>query len=149
MAVCACDIAVCADKRKPGFRVVEGLNPAPRVFDVTAFALLPKPALVRIIRFVAINAASRCLSKFRMLGVAGTAIHALVRARECEVRVGVVEGLFVQLDDVECPPLVIGVAMPAFILQGVRVPPMIAAVSLSIGGNILVAIEAKPGLRLS
>jgi hypothetical protein len=80
--------------------------------------------------------------------VAAIAIHVLVRAGECEVRVGVVESLFVQLENVECPPLVVGVAVPAFVLQGVRVPPMIASVALPIGGNIFVTIEAKPGLRL-
>src|SRR5262245_31510981 len=98
MAVFAGDIAVRANKRKTSFVVVEGLNPAPLVLGMTVFALLSQPALVLIIRFVAVNAAPPCLPKFCGLSVAAVAIHALVRAGETEVRVGVVKGFSVQLD---------------------------------------------------
>ena len=58
-----------------------------------------------------------------------------------------IEGLAVELDDVDISPLVIRMTMVAFLLRCLRIAPMKRPTGLAIGGNVLVAGHAEPRLR--
>src|SRR5262245_51590499 len=60
-----------------------------------------------------------------------------------------VERLAVELDDIGVSTLVVGMAMIAFAISGLRLKPVKSATRQAVDGGILVACEAKAGLRAS
>jgi hypothetical protein len=139
MAGGACRILVSADERKSCLCVVEGLYPAPGVFGVATFALLAKLSFMRIACLVALEASRRGIAIFYFLQMTPITCHLLVRACQHELRQRMIERLAVQLNDVELPPLVVGVAMPAIVPRCTRMAPMEPATGIAIGSHFLVA----------
>lgn len=93
-----------------------------------------------------INAATRSLPEGNRGLVAVLAPRRLMGALEFEIRMRVIERLPIQLDNVGVSPLVVGVAVPAVLAQGLGMATMKAFPLLTIRGDILVARGTKPGL---
>ena len=89
-----------ANQRKPRLGVIEGLYATPGVLAMTAIAFFPQLALVRIICLVAVDAPPERLAVFFALCVATIAACAPMGPRKCEVGEGVVEGLAVELNNI-------------------------------------------------
>lgn len=128
--------------------VIECLDAAPAILAVAAIALLTEPLFVRLLRFVAVVAASGGTAEGDCCRVAAVAAYRLVAALELEVRGGVIEGLAVELDDIGVSPLVVGVTVLAVLVQGVRLAAVKASTIPAVIGRLLVARDAEPGLRL-
>lgn len=148
VAHCAFDLAVRANQRKPRLGVIEGLHAAPGVLAMTAIAFFPQPALVRIIRLVAIETAPGGLAIFRALPMATIAACSLMRPNKYEVGECMVEGFAVELNNIKRASLVVGMTHVARTLRRFGVAAMEAAHALPIGGDRLVARQAKASLRL-
>jgi hypothetical protein len=143
MARRAGDVAVGAPQRKLRPVVIVGLDAPPRGFAVTAVARLAEPPLVRVAGLMAVEAPpSRRVAEFRVLRVTSAAGHRLVGLPQFEVRQGVVERLAVKQDDVRIAPLVIGMALRAFLLRRVGLAAVKPLGRQPVGGNVLVAGQA-------
>jgi len=140
---------VCTLERKLGGVVVERLDLAPFGFAVAIVAFFAKAPLMRIFRFMTVEAASGRLAKFHRWQVAPCARHRLVRVAELEIRECMIERLAVQLHDVGIASLVIGMAMVAFLLCRIWLAPMESLARRAIRGSVLVAVEAEPRLGFS
>ena len=146
MALCAGDLIVRANQRKPGLVVIEGLYATPGLLAMTTIAFVPQLALVRIIRLVAVEAAPGRVAVFLALCMATIAAYALVGPRKDEVGEGVVEGLAVELNNINCAPLVVGMTHVARSFRRFGVAAMEAAHALAIRGDRLVARQAEASL---
>ena len=113
MALCAGDLIVRANQRKPGLVVIEGLYATPGLLAMTTIAFVPQLALVRIIRLVAVETPPGRLAVFLALCMATIAACALVGSRKDEVGEGVVQGLAIEMNNVNCASLVIGMTYVA------------------------------------
>jgi hypothetical protein len=143
MARGAGDDPMRALQRKPGPIVVEGLDATPRDLGMTIVAGLAKSTFVRIVRLVAVEAASRRVAKLYRLQMATVALHCFVRVSQLEIRKCMIGRLAVELDDVGISPLVIGVAMAAILRPRVRLPAVKASAELTIRRDFLVAGSAE------
>lgn len=65
-----------------------------------------------------------------------------------EISQGMIKGFAIESDNIGCPSLVIGVALLAGLFRRCRMLAVEADRHLAILGNLVVAIEAQPGLRL-
>jgi hypothetical protein len=92
-----------------------------------------------VVFLVAVEAAAGCASEFDFWGVTAVASHLLVTACELEVREGVVERLLIELNDVGCPPLMVGVAAVAIRFQSVGPLTVQASPNLAVAGDVLMA----------
>lgn len=142
----AVDVLVGAFKGEFGLAVVERLDPAPAILAVAAITGFTQAQAVRILRFVAIEAAAGGAPERNRGCMATLAPSGLVHPLELEVGNRVVEGLAVQLHDVGGPALVITVAKFAVLAQCISLAAMKAPSIPSIGGSILMACEAQAGL---
>ena len=113
---------------------------------VTIFAKAP---FVRILLLMTIKAATGCLAELFRWRVAAGARHHFVSVPEFEIRKRMIERLAVKLDDIGISSLVIGMTVAAFLLRGIELATVKSVVFLTIRGNLFVAIEAEPRLRLS
>ena len=62
-----------------------------------------------------------------------------MRVPQDEIRESMIECFAIKLDDIGVAPLVIGVAMVAVLLNGIRLTAMKPLIRRTIGGNFLVA----------
>jgi hypothetical protein len=143
------DSAMGALELEPGPVVVERFDAAPYRLPMTVVARFPKTPLVRIVRLMTIEAAAGGVAKMCGLRVASDTLHRLVSLPKLEIRKCVIERLAVQLDDVGISPLVIGVAMVAFLFRRLRLTSVKSLTDRKIGSNFLVARQAEPTLRPS
>jgi hypothetical protein len=143
------DRAVRALEWKPGRTVIERLDPAPSGFAVAIVAFFAEAPFVGVFRLMAVEAASRRIAEFCCRCVAAGARHRLVGVAKPKIRLSMIEGLAIQLDDVGVAPLMIGMTMAAFGLCGIRMAPMESLAGRSIRCGFLVARKAEPGLRFS
>jgi hypothetical protein len=134
-------------KREFGPFVIEWLDAAPSLLDMTTLARFPEAAFVRIARLVTIEAAGGRGAKLRGFHMTAGAWHPGVCIPEGEIRARVVERLGVQLHDVGISPFVIGVTMGAFLLCRSRISPVKTSSGLAVGALLLVTPEAQLGLR--
>ena len=141
MARGADDGAMCALKRELGLVVVERFDPRPCCLSMTVVARFPKATLVRIVRFVTVEAASGRVTEFYRLSVTAVTPHGFMRVAQFEICKGVVERFTIELDDIGVSSLVIGVAMGAFLLSRVRLPPVKSFGRRPIGSNVLVTCQ--------
>ena len=102
-------------KRELCLAVVERLDAPPSVLVMTILALLPEAPFVRIARLMTIEAASGGVAELDRWQVTTTTLHRFVCAFEFEIRHCVIECFSIKLDDVGSSPLVIGMAMVAFL----------------------------------
>ena len=146
MAYRARDLGVRADEGEPGFAVVEPFNLAPGLLAVTGIALFTQSTLVGIIALVTVKAAPGRFAVFhvlaRVLDVAALAACSLVGPLQREVGEPMVEGLAVELNDIEWATLVVGVTNLALRLGCFGVAAVETAAALPIRGNRLVACQA-------
>lgn len=143
------DDTVCTLKRKLGLIVIEHLHAMPRRFAVTVVARLSETPFMRIVRLVTIEAASGRVSKLYRWCVTAGALHGLVCVPELKIRKRVVERLAVELDDIGISPLMISVAMGAFLLRGIQLTPVKSSTLLAIRGGFFVACQTEACLRLA
>jgi len=143
------DGAMGALKRKPGLVVVERLDASPHRLRMTAFAFIAEASFVGIVRLMAIVAAPGRVAKLHSLRVAAAALHRFVGVAELEIRESVIECFAVEQDDVGFPALMIGVAVGAVPLCGIRLPSVKSPTRQPIRGRFLVACEAQPRLGFS
>jgi hypothetical protein len=115
MACGARDSGVRTHKRKLRLAVIEWLDSPPGILAMTIITPLSKAPFMRITGLVAIEAASRRIAKLDCLHVTAIAAHCLMRPLEFEVRGCVIECFPIKLDDVGRSPLVIGMAVVAFL----------------------------------
>jgi hypothetical protein len=147
MALCAGYLVVRANQRKPGLGVIEGLYATPGFLAMTVIAFFPQLALVRIVRLVTVETPTGRLAVFLSLCMATIAACALVRPRKDKVGEGMIEGLAVELNNVNCAPLVVGMTRIACSLRRFGVAAMEAAHLLPIHGDRLVARQAEARLQ--
>lgn len=145
----ACNLAVCANERKLRLTVIKGLDPAPSLLGVTAVACLTQTPLVAINGLVTVEATRGGPTELSVLCMAAVAAYPLVGAQQREVGVCMVEGLAIELNDVESAPLVVSVTDLALPLGGFGMAPVKAPHRLPICRDGLVARKAQPGLRLA
>ncbi|HMA73171.1 MAG TPA: hypothetical protein VKP67_17070 [Xanthobacteraceae bacterium] len=116
---------------------------------MTALTFIAEASFVGIVRLMAIVAAPGRVAKLHSLQVAAAALYRLVSIAQLEIRESVIECFAVELDDVGFPALVIGVAVGAVLLCGIRLPSVKSPTCQPIRGRFLVACEAQPRLRFS
>ena len=121
----------------------------PSLLGVAVIAFLAQPALVRIVCFVTAETAPGGLAVFHALCMAAIAACSLVGTHQCEVGERMVEGLAIELNNVELTPFVLGVARLALPFRCFGVAPVESTRGLPVCSNRLVAGQAKPGLRLA
>lgn len=141
-------VAMGAGQRKFGLGVIEGLGPMPGLDGVAVLAGGAEIAFVSIGLAMAVDACSRRLAEFDVWRVATAARGGGMRTGELEVGCRMVEGFAIQLDDVERPALVVGVAVLAVRRRRSALAAVKAALLGAICSNVFVAIEAALGLRL-
>jgi hypothetical protein len=124
MARGADDGTMCASERKLGLVMVVRLDASPCRFAVTIIARFAEAPFVRIIRLVAVEAASGRIAKLYGLHMTAAALHGFVSIVQLEIRESVVEGFAIELDDVGISPLVISMAMGAVLLRRIQLPPV-------------------------
>ena len=115
MACGASDSGMRTHQRKLRLVVVEWLDASPGLLAMTIVTPLSKAPFMRIAGLVAIEAASRRIAKLDRLHVTAIAAHCLMRTLKFKVRGCVIECFPIELNDVGCSPLVIGMAMVAFL----------------------------------
>ena len=143
MARGASDNPMRALQRELGLIVVERFDATPRDLGMTIVAGLAKAPFVWIVRFVAVEAASRRVTKLYRLQMAAATLYCFVRVFQLEIRKCMIEGFAVELDDVGISARVIGVAMAAVLRPRLRLPAMKASAQLTIRGDFLVAGGAE------
>jgi hypothetical protein len=149
MAGRADDGTMCALEREPGSVVVIRLDAAPCRFAVTIVAGLSKTAPMRIIRLVAVEAASGRVPEFGRFRVATDTRHCFVCLAENKICERVVEGFTVEQHDIGLSPLVIGMTMIAVLLRSLRPQPMKSFHRRPVRSDFLVTGKAEPTLRPS
>ena len=102
-------------ERELGFAVVERLDAAPCLLDVASVAFFAEPTLMRILFLVTIEALAQRLAELGFRYVAADAWRRPVGTAQFEVGKRVVKRLPIQLHHVEIAPLVIRMAMAAFL----------------------------------
>jgi hypothetical protein len=127
--------------------VVERFDALPCRLAVTTVAGFPKTPLMRIVRLVAVEAASGRVTELYRLRVTTAARHRFVCVPEREIRKFVIERLAVQLDDVGVSPPMICMTMAAFLFRRIRLTPMQSLTHRPVRGNVFVACKAEPRLR--
>lgn len=142
------DILVGAVKRKLCLAVIERLDPTPAVLAVATVAFVAEALLVGIFRLVTVEAAPRRATESDLGRMAAAALHRFVAALELEVCKGVIERFPIELDNVDVSPLMVGVAVFAFLAQGISLAAMEPFPVPAIGGDVLVARKAEASLRL-
>ena len=70
-------------------------------------------------------------------------------AGEQEIRHRVIERLAIEPDDVGLAALVVGMAIATFLARHLRLPAMKSRMRQPVGGDLLMAGEAQPALRLA
>ncbi len=149
MAAGAADQLVCAIECEFCLTMVENFDWSPTRLGMTGLAIFTEPALVWLARFVTINAADRGRTEFDAALVTTLAARSAVCTVEREICFGVLESTAIQLNDIDVPALMIGVAIAAITLERRIVAPVKSPLLLAILCHVLVAIEAKLGLRLT
>jgi len=134
-------------QREAGAVMIEA-GPRPGRWVVAVSAAWPQAALVAVILAMAFDTGGRCIAKFSLGRVAGTAGGLLVCAQQGKVGIAVVERLALQGSDLCRATLVIGVTGPALgrarrVMTAVKTLPL-----ADIGGDVLVTGEAEAGLCL-
>ena len=76
------------------------------------------------------------------------ATHGPVCAIQTEIGKAVIKGFAVELHNIGITPLMFGMAMIAFLIGRVGPAPVKTLLSLSVGRDLLVTVQAKPHLRL-
>ena len=142
------DLLVGALQRKFGFAVVVRLHPRPLQLGMAAFAFFSEPAFMRVDCLVTIETLVGRLSENNFRQVATLATDSLVCILKLIVRKAVIECFPVQLINVGVPPLVVCVTVPALLLRRIGLQPVEPFPRPAICTGFLVAIEAKPRLRL-
>lgn len=145
----AANVAVCALQRKFCLVVVVRLKPPPRRLSVATVACFAEAPFVRILRLVTIEAPPRRIAKLDVLGVTAATLYRLVGISQHEIRERVVERLAVEQDDVGVAALVVSVTLCAFLFRCIGLAAMKSPGRETIGGNVLVACEAKSRLRFA
>ena len=115
---------------------------------MTVLAFFSEVAFVGVVFLVAGQTLRRCIPKFDLGFVAGFALGFLrvgVAACESKVRLGVVEGGFVDRRNVLFSPLVVGMALAAFPL--LFQPAMKALLAFDILADVFMAVLAQLSLR--
>src|SRR5262245_53334216 len=148
VALTAGDLLMGANQREPRLAVIEGFHAPPGLLAVTAFALFPQPAFVRVDGPVTVETAPGRLAVFRVLYMATVAACAFVRPCQGEIGKSVVEGFAVELNDVEGAALVLGMTGLALGLERLGVAAVVVALGLAIRRDRLVAGQTQPGLGL-
>jgi hypothetical protein len=133
---------MCALEPEPGLIVVERFDTTPYRLAVTIVARFPEAALVRIVLLMTVEAASRRVAELYLLRVTVAALHGFVSVPQLKIRKRVIEGLAIELDDVEVSPLMIGVTMGAILFHCIRLSPVKSLTCRSIRGCFLVACQA-------
>jgi len=144
----ASHLLVSAAQRKLGGVVIESFHVQPGIVAMALLAFLAELTFVRIGCLVTIKAKPGRVAKLDLLGVTIAASHRLVCALQAEVRQRVIERLSIELNDIDTPALVIGVAHPAFLSGRIELAPMKSASCPAVRGDILVALQTFAGLRL-
>ena len=82
--------------------------------------------------------------------MAGLAARGRMRAFEGEVRLGMIKGLCIEMDDVRFSPKVITVAAFAIQISASGDPPVITEFLLDVSGNVfmIMAVNAAPALSM-
>lgn len=142
MTGCAGNVFVGALQRELGLAVIERLYLPPLRLAMTSFALFAEPPFMWVDRLVTIEAPPRRLSINRLRQVTGLATDGLVCVLELKVRKVVIECFSVELIDIGSSPFVVGVTVPALLLQCLRLSPVETPPRLAIRRGLLVAVEA-------
>jgi len=124
MARRADDGSVCPLEPKLSLVVVEWFDATPSRLAVTIVARFPEASLVRFVHFMTVEAASGCVAVLNRWCVASIALNGLVSVTQFEIRERVIERFAIELHDVGFSPLVIGVAMVAFLFRRIRLTTM-------------------------
>lgn len=142
MARRADDGAVCSLQPKLSLVVVEWLDATPSRLAVTILARFPEASLVRFVHFMTVEAASWRVAELNRWCVASIAPNGLMGVTQFEIRERVIERFAIELHDVGFSPLVISVAMVAFLFRCIRLTTMKFLSCLAIRGRFLVACQA-------
>ncbi len=133
-------------QRETRLRMIEGADPAPALLAMAALTRLSQASLMLVVGLVAIDATVWSIPELDLCLVAAFARRLLMAAHKLKIRERMIEGFFVELNDVGVPALVIGVAEIAIRFCGVGPLAVHAASLLAVAGDILVAGKAKAGL---
>lgn len=98
---------------------------------------------------MAIETMAWCLSENNVWQVTARARNGLVRVFQRVIRKVVIKCFSVKLIDVSFAAFVVGVTMPALLLQRIGLQPVESFPRLAIRCGFLMTIEAESGLRLS
>ena len=148
MASGATDVLMGAYKGELRLGMIERFDRAPGFLAVAAIATHAQPPLVRIVGLVTIDATTGGGAIFHFRLVATVAGSRRMGAFQFKIGRCVIEGLAVQLDDVDATSLVIGMAVPAILYGCVGMPAVKSKLLLSVAIDLLVAIDAETRLRL-
>ena len=107
------------------------------------FAGLAETFHVRIILVVAVIASRRCIAMFLVLLMAAGACQTKMRAYQWKVRLTVIKGIRIEMDDVGVTPYMVGMAGLARQLFDIFNSAMESLLFLDISRDLLVTIEAK------
>lgn len=97
---------------------------------------------MRLILFMASDAIARCVPELRLGCVARGAGQGRMRSLQREIGICVVEGFRIELHDIRVATVMVGVAVPAFLLQNLLSAAVKAATIGDVLIDLLVAIEA-------
>jgi hypothetical protein len=137
-----CNVTMRAVERELGLVVVVRFDSTPCRLAVAVLAHFAKATLVRIIRLVAVEAASGRIAKLHGLHMTTAAYHSLMRVAQLEIRKCVIERFAIQVHDVGISPLVIGVTMSALLLRCIGLSSVESPTCQLICGDFLMACQA-------
>lgn len=138
---------MCRPEREFRPIVVKWFDAGPCRLGMTIVARIPETPLMRILSPVAVDATFGGVAELYRLRVTVAARHRDMSVAKREIRRRMFEGLAVELYDVGIAPLVIGMAIVAFLFRRPRIASMKSPTGLAIGGNVLVTGGAEPRLR--
>lgn len=142
------DILVRALQGKPRLAMIEGFRITPLHDRMAVIAPFAEPAAMWIDLPVTFKTGRWSLAEFDFWSVAALAGHALVGVDKFIVGRIVVECFSIELVDVGSAAFVVSMTLFAFPLQRLRLPAMDTTVRHTIGGDVLVTVQAKFRLRV-
>jgi hypothetical protein len=149
MACRALNVAMRSLKPELGLVMIERFDPLPCGLKMAVVAGFSEASFMWITRFVTIEAAPGCISKFYRLRVTAAALDRFVSIAEFEVRECVVECFAIKLNNVGGSPFVVGMAVSAVLFSRIRLPSVKLLAFLTIDGNVFVTRETQARLRFS
>jgi hypothetical protein len=142
MARGARDVAMRSLQRELGLVMVERLHATPCGFAMTIVARFAQTPLMRIVRLMTVEAATRGVAELYILCVTAVALHRLVSGPKPEIRECMIECLAIEQDDVGISPFVVAVTMRALLFRRIRLTPVKPVGQLTVGGSFFMACQA-------